>query len=330
VTRFDGRVAPVAVSTRSGMEESVHHGAGVAIGSGGVDGGVNGGVTLATIGDPDLVVYPRSCLKPMQAHAMVTLGLELADEQLAVACASHDGSAAHLEAVRSILARFGLAESDLANTAARPSGPVARAAARVAGVEPSSLQQNCSGKHAAMLATCRVNGWSIDDYLDPDHPLQVAITAGIESLGARIHHVGIDGCGAPTHALSLRDLAGAFAALAAPGSLIARAMTGHPSMVAGPARDVTLWMQAVPTLVAKEGAAGVMAAGLADGRAIAFKVADGSDASRQAVVAEALRAVGVDVDGIAPSTVERVAVPVLGHGRAVGRIDPVEWTRCSS
>jgi L-asparaginase II len=321
VTRFDGRVAPIAVSTRSGLEESVHHGAGVAIGP--------DGTALACIGDPDLVVYPRSCLKPMQAHAMIGLGLELADDQLAVACASHDGSVKHLDAVRSILARYGLDEADLANTAARPSGAAERAAARLAGLGPSSLQQNCSGKHAAMLATCRVNGWSIDDYLDPRHPLQVAITARIESLAA-VHHVGVDGCGAPTHALSLRGLAGAFSALAAPGSVIARAMTGHPAMVGGPTRDVTLWMQAVPKLVAKEGAAGVMAAALADGRAIAFKVADGSDAGRRAVVAEALRAAGVDVDVTASVTVRQLAVPVFGHGRPVGTLDAVEWTRCSS
>ena len=118
--------------------------------------------------------------------------------------------------------------------------------------------------------------------------------------------------------------------LARPDTPIVRAMTRHPEMVAGPTRDVTLWMQAVPTLVAKEGAAGVMAAGLADGRALAFKVADGSDAARQAVVAEALRAVGVDIDDMAPATVERVAVPVLGHGRPVGRIHALEWLRCSS
>jgi L-asparaginase II len=86
----------------------------------------------------------------------------------------------------------------------------------------------------------------------------------------------------------------------------------------------------VPTLVAKEGAAGVMAAGLADGRAIAFKVADGSDVARQAVTAEAFRAAGLDVDETASVTVGQVAVPVFGHGRAVGRFDPVEWTRCSS
>lgn len=322
MTRFDGRLAPIALATRNGLEESVHHGAGVAIGP--------GRAVLATIGDPDLVIYPRSCLKPMQVHAMVGLGLELADEQIAVACASHDGSAMHLDAVRSILERYHLAESDLANTAGRPYGAAARASARVAGVEPSPLQHNCSGKHAAMLATCRINGWSFDSYLEVDHPLQVAITAGIEQLGAVVNHIGVDGCGAPTHAIILSDLARAFAALAAPGSIVGRAMSAQPTMVGGPTRDVTLWMQAVPTLVAKEGAAGVMAAGFADGRALAFKVAGGSDVARQAVVAEALRSAGADVDALAADTVERVGVPVLGHGKAVGRLAPLEWTRCSS
>ncbi len=322
MTRFDGRVAPIAVATRSGLEESVHHGAGVAIDA--------GAATRASIGDPDLVVYPRSCLKPLQAQAMLDAGLDLDDRQLAVACASHDGSPVHLDAVRSILARYDLAESDLANTPARPYGSAARAAARLAGIEPSSLQQNCSGKHAAMLATCRVNGWSTADYLDPHHPAQVAIRQNMEALGVAVHHVGIDGCGAPTHALSLRDLAGAFGRLASSESAVARAMTSYPELVAGPTRDVTVWMQAVPTLVAKDGAAGVMAAGLADGRAVAFKIADGSDVCRQAVVAEALRAAGVDVDALAAGTVDAVAVPVLGHGQPVGRVEAAGWTRCGS
>ena len=322
MTRFDGRLAPIAIATRSGFEESVHHGAGVAIDA--------AGAPRATIGDPDLVIYPRSCLKPLQAHAMVSAGLELDDEQLAVACASHDGAPMHLNAVRSILDRYGLDESDLGNTPTRPSGAAPRAAARAAGIEPSSIQQNCSGKHAAMLATCCVNGWPTDGYLDPGHPVQVAITAGITSLGAAVHHVGVDGCGAPTHALSLRDLAVAFASLAAHGSATARAMTTHPELVAGPTRDVTLWMLAVPTLVAKDGAAGVMAAGLADGRAVAFKVADGSDTARQAVVAEALRAVGVDVETSAAGTVDDVVVSVLGHGQPVGRLDALRWTPCVS
>jgi len=322
VSRFDGRLAPIVVAARSGLTESVHHGAGVAIDA---DRSV-----MSSIGDAGLVVYPRSCLKPMQADAMVGLGLELHDELLAVACASHDGSAMHLDAVRAILGRHGLTEADLANTPARPSGAAARAEARLAGVEPSSVQQNCSGKHAAMLATCVVNGWAIDGYLDAEHPLQVAITAAFEAGGAVVHHVGVDGCGAPTHALSLSDLAASFAALAAPGSVVGRAMRTNPEMVAGPDRDVTGWMRAVPTLVAKEGAAGMMAVGLGDGRAAAFKIADGSDVARRAVTAQALRSIGLDLDTLCPDTVEQMSVPVFGHGQEVGRFDALEWVSWSS
>ena len=322
MTRFDGAVAPIAIATRSGMDESIHHGAGVALG--------RDGAAVAAVGDPELGVYPRSCLKPLQAHAMIGIGLVLTDAQLAVACASHDGSPMHLDAVRSILARYGLDESDLANTPARPRDASARAEARSSGIEPSPLQQNCSGKHAAMLAACRVNGWPTDGYLDRDHPVQAAITAGIRSLGPVVEHIGVDGCGAPTHAFSLRELAAAFAMVAGPDSVVARAMISHPELVGGPARDVTLWMQTLPTLVAKEGAAGVMAAAFADGRAVAYKVADGSDAARQAIVPAALEAVGVDVAAMAPTTLERVAVPVLGHGEPVGHLEAVEWMPCSS
>jgi L-asparaginase II len=192
------------------------------------------------------------------------------------------------------------------------------------------LQQNCSGKHAAMLATCVVNGWPTEGYLDHDHPLQVAITSAFEASGAMVHHVGIDGCGAPTHAISLRHLAVAFGALAAPDSVVAKAMTTSPVMVGGPDRDVTWWMQAVPTLVAKEGASGVMAIGLGDGRAAAFKIADGSDLARRAVTPEALRALGIDIDTLAPDVVTRAAVPVLGHGREVGVLGALQWSSCSS
>ena len=319
MTRFDGLIAPIVVASRSGFEESVHHGAGVTLD---VDGSIG-----STIGDPDLVVYPRSSLKPMQAHAMVGVGLDLPDELLSIACGSHDGSALHLDAVRSILDRFDLVEADLQNTPTRPSGDAARSAARAAGIGPSALQQNCSGKHAAMLATCRVNGWSIDGYLQQDHPLQVAITTGFEALGCTVHHIGVDGCGAPTHALSLRDLAGAFAAIATDGTPVARSMRADPVMVAGPNRDVTRWMQHVPGLIAKEGAAGVMAAALPDGRALAFKIADGDNEAREAVVPEALRRIGVDLDG-APG--DLLSHAVMGHGREVGELRAVEWSVWSS
>lgn len=313
MTRFDDAFAPIAVAMRSGFDESLHYGAGVALGP--------GGEVIAGVGDADVVVYPRSCLKPMQAQAMVEFGLDVPDEQLAVACASHDATQAHLDAVRAILAAHGLGEEHLRNTPARPYGdsrsPVA----------PSSILQNCSGKHAAMLATSVVNGWPTAGYLEFDHPVQRAIVTSFEALGCTVHHVGVDGCGAPTHAIGLRDLAAAFAALASNGSAVARAMRAHPVMVAGAERDVTLWMQAVDGLMAKEGAAGVMAVGLADGRAAAFKIADGSDPARRAVTAQVLGVLGVGVDA---AVAERVRVPVLGHGRVVGSLDALDWTSWSS
>jgi L-asparaginase II len=301
VTRFDRAFAPIAVATRSGFDESLHHGAGVVLDA--------AGTLRAHVGDPHVVVYPRSSLKPMQAHAMVALGLDLPDELLAVACASHEGSPRHLDAVRAILARYGLDESKLRNT------PAHALCDHHHEREPTSLQQNCSGKHAAMLATCVVNGWPTETYLEVDHPLQQAITTTIGELGCVVAHIGVDGCGAPTHALALDELAGAYARLVTTG---------------GADFEATVWMRAIPGLMAKEGAAGVMAMALVDGRAVAFKIADGSGPARQAVIAQALRALGVDVDATAAATRDRTAVAVFGHGREVGRIEPLDWSPWSS
>jgi L-asparaginase II len=261
---------------------------------------------------------------------MVELGLDLPPELLALACASHDGAPPHLDGVLRILERHGLRESDLQNTPARPLDAAARREARASGVAPSPLQQNCSGKHAAMLATCVVRGWPTTSYLDPEHPLQVAITSHLADLGCTVGHVGVDGCGAPTHALALDDLARVYGTLASSGAAVARAMRAHPEMVGGVDRDVSLWMSAAPGLIAKEGAAGVMAVGLSDGSGVAFKIGDGSELARRAVTPEALRRVGVDVDGALSDTRDRVAVPMLGHGEPVGRIDALRWSSCSS
>jgi L-asparaginase II len=288
------------------------------------------GDRIATVGDPDLVVYPRSALKPLQATAMVGLGLDVPDDELAVVCASHDGDRDHLAAVRRLLAHFGLDETDLQNTPGHPLGAAPRDHALRTGIAPSPLQQNCSGKHAGMLATCVVNGWPTDTYLDPDHPVQRGIVAAIEQLGIPVHHIGVDGCGAPTHAVSLSELAAAFAALATGGADAVRAMTAHPDLVGGPMRDVTLWMRAVPGLVAKEGAAAVMAFALADGRAGAFKIAGGDGGARRTVFVEALRLAGVDVAHRHAATADQVAVPVLGHGEPVGVLRPLEWVSCTS
>ncbi len=297
---------PVAEVTRSGVVESVHHGVVVALS--GVD-------TVAwRAGDPIIGQYPRSALKPLQAHAMLDAGLVVDDRELAVACASHNGEPVHIAVVRGLLASVGLDESVLQNT---PDWPISRAAARDvvrAGGERSPILQNCSGKHAAMLATCVVNGWSRDDYLDVDHPLQQHIDAHVSNVTGGVEHTGIDGCGAPTAFVSLLGVARAYQALVTTGHRVARAMRAHPELVGGDDRDVTQLMRAVPGLVAKDGAEGVYVAALPDGRAVAVKIADGAERARLPVMLAALRSLDVDVSGVA-------VTPILGHGRPVGAVN---------
>lgn len=307
---------PLAVTYRSDVLESVHHAAVV-----GLDR--DGSVAFA-FGDVELPVYPRSSTKPLQAHAMVSAGLDLSDELLALVCASHDGRAMHLDGARRILASVGLDESALANTTDLPLDEGEAERALREGRHPTALQMNCSGKHAGMIATCVVNGWSHGpEYLDVDHPLQTAITAGIPALvRAPVAGIGVDGCGAPAHVIPLVGLARSFRAMATgeageAGRRIHRAMSGHPDMVGGPDRDVSLLMRGIPGLMAKDGAEGVFAAALPDGRAVALKVADGANRPRPPLMRAALRALGVDVSGVRAGAFDSV---LLGHGRPVGEV----------
>ncbi len=144
-------------------------------------------------------MFPRSASKPLQAAAMVELGLDLDGELLALAAASHSGEPFHLDGVRRILAGAGLDVDALpypARGAVRPSRP--RRPGCGPATSPEPLTMNCSGKHAAMLATCVVNGWDVATYLDPEHPLQVALRAALERYaGEPVPPTGVDGCGAP-------------------------------------------------------------------------------------------------------------------------------------
>ncbi len=310
--------APVAITSRSDFDESIHFGAVVGLGP-------SGSIEYA-IGDPHTKVYPRSSNKPMQAVAMLRAGLQLSADLLAVVCGSHDGTPMHIDAVQRILAGCGLNADALANTAYMPLDVEAQHALIRAGQSATPLVMNCSGKHSGMIATCVHNGWSHDpSYLLVDHPLQTAITASIDALCAEPHaHIGVDGCGAPAHAMSLLGLARAFRTIATgaagtAGDQVYAAMTGHPEMVGGRTRDVTLFMQQVPTLMAKDGADGVFAAAFPDGRAIALKIADGGDRARAPVMVAALRALGTDVASVEPLVQERI----MGHGRQVGIVRAV-------
>ncbi len=305
---------PVAYTTRSGFVESVHFGAVVALNR-------DGSIAFAA-GDPNVMIYPRSANKPMQAVAMVNSGLLLPADLLGLVCASHDGTPTHVDSARSILASVALDESALQNTADLPLDPMcAEAFLRTGGVRAPVLM-NCSGKHAGMLATCVINGWSISSYLDSTHPLQEMITAFLPSMiEHRVEHIGIDGCGAPAHVMPLLGLAHAFRRIAsagagAAGQQVYDAMTGHPTMVGGARRDVTRFMQHVPGLLAKDGADGVFAAALPDGRAVAFKIADGANRARPAVMVAALQALDVDVSVVRPIVREAIR----GHGHEVGEV----------
>lgn len=307
--------APVAITRRSGCDESVHFGAIVGLAS-------SGEVAFA-VGDPSTAIYPRSSNKPMQALAMVRAGLDLPPELLALVCASHNGSPAHLDAARRILATAGLDERSLANTPDLPLDDACAEAVLRAGGGRTSLQMDCSGKHSGMLVTSAINAWPVDaSYLAPGHPLQRHITATIDELAGEQHsHIGVDGCGSPAHVISLLGLARGFRSIAtgaagSAGDAVYRAMTGHAEMVGGSDRDVTVLMRNVAGLMAKDGADGVFAAALPDGRAVAVKIADGANRARPPVMLAALRALGVDTSTVEPMVTQWV----LGHGSHVGEV----------
>ncbi|MET9385678.1 asparaginase [Streptomyces sp. NPDC002928] len=309
--------APVAHLIRGGVIEGVHYGSVVVLGA---DGEVH-----FQLGDIEAAFYPRSALKPVQAVAMVRAGLPLDGDLLSLTAASHSGEEHHLAGTRRILELAGVTEDDLRNVPDLPFDPVVRDAWVRDGRLPSRLAQNCSGKHAAMLYTCKLNGWPLENYLDPDHPLQTAIAEIVEDLtGQHVAQVTVDGCGAPLFAVSLHGLARAAARIttAAPGTPEARvadAMREHAEMASGSGRDVAALMRAVPGLLAKDGFEGVQVAALPDGRAIAVKIADGANRARVPVAAAALARAGVGPAVLA----EFAGEPLLGGGRPVGSVRPV-------
>jgi L-asparaginase II len=307
----------LAEVVRSDFVEGCHRGSLVVLD---VDGS-----ELWRVGDPDHPVFPRSANKPVQAVGMLRAGLELDGELLALASASHSGEAFHLDGVRRILAGAGLDESALQTPPDYPVDEQEKVAFIRSGHTPVPIAMNCSGKHAAMLATCVTNGWPLASYLAPDHPLQLALHDTVGDLaGEDIAAVGVDGCGAPLFALTLTGLARCFSCMATalPGTSEARvaaAIRAHPEWLGGTRRDVSRLIAAVPGLIAKDGAEGVYAVALPDGRAVAVKIDDGGQRARSPVMLAVLHRLGVDVSGLE----DLATTPLFGGGRRVGEIRPV-------
>jgi L-asparaginase len=218
-------------------------------------------------GDAALVTFMRSAAKPIQALLLVRSYDDLAEEDIAIASASHHARAEQLAAVRELLGRAGATEEDL------ECGPV----------NGSRLEHNCSGKHAGFLCVCSARGWPFQDYRLPEHPLQQEVLAELgeaAGLGGAQVPVAVDGCGVPTFGLSLERMAASFGRLVR-GELegaerVVSAMRAHPALVEGPGSAATEVMQAFPGAVAKGGAEGVLCVGLPDGSALALKAEDGS------------------------------------------------------
>lgn len=302
---------PLVELVRGGLRESSHQGCVVVTGP---DGRV-----LRALGDVESPMYPRSANKPAQAAGMIRAGLSTSRESdLALIAASHNGESEHVEAVTDFLSRHGASADALRCPPDRPLwDPASRA-------DPERITMNCSGKHAGMIATCLERGWSTEDYLEPDHPLQLVLRDTVADLaGEDVRTTTVDGCGAPLFAVSLAGLARSFSrtVLAEPGTAerrVADAMRKHPWLVAGTDREDTDLMRALPGSLSKSGAEGVLAVALPDGQALALKIADGTARARLPAAIGALRAFGLDGGGegaaderVLDSLVER---PLPGAG----------------
>lgn len=290
--------------TRGTLVESAHRAHAAVVDS--------GGSVLYAAGDPDRVTFLRSSAKPLQALAMVESGaaehFDLTDREIAVMCASHAGEPFHVAAVQSILRKIGLDEGALAcGTHAPAHGPSAAALVR-AGESPRKIHNNCSGKHASMLTLCRHEGWQIEGYTAPEHPVQVRLRRVLAELAGIMPedvYVAVDGCNAPVFAIPLRHIARAFATLAKPAAVqpireaaiqrISRAMRAHSEMVDGTGGFTTNLMRvAGENIVSKSGAEGLFCAGaLSQGWGIAVRIEDGSARAHPVLVPELLADLGV-------------------------------------
>jgi L-asparaginase II len=262
-------VEPLSVAViRGGVVESVHRVHAVAMRTGDV---------AASAGDPAHVSFLRSSWKPIQAIALVESYDDLADEEVAIACASHQAEPQQLAAVRRLLERAGATVDELEN-GEQPGRPEGR------------LGHNCSGKHAGFLAACRAQGWPLVGYRLPEHPLQRRLLAELHGVVGEAP----DGCGVPTYAMALRDMATLLGRVPA---RIADAMRARPELVGGRGALDTELMRALPGWIAKRGAEGLLCAASPDGLGIALKVEDGNPRGLRPAVGALLARVGIDAPG---------------------------------
>ncbi len=268
--------APLATLTRGGLNESFHQGLAVLVDP--------NGQLLESHGNIEKPMYPRSALKPVQALVMRELGLDLTGEELVLSMASHLGTTSHIDLVDRILKSFELTRSDLQCPRAFPGNPKARAASN----EMSRVAMNCSGKHASFLATCKLNGWDLKTYLDPNHPLQQRMLSKTEELsGEKVTKITIDGCGAPLFALSTLGLARALSTFSKQGQVLVEAAKARPWAIGDAGGADSQFLE--QGFMAKIGAEGVFVVSTDSHHAVAVKIADGNLRAAPAVALELLK-----------------------------------------
>jgi len=276
-------------------------------------------------GNPDLVFLPRSASKMLQALPLIESGaagaLGLNPEQLALACASHQGAAIHTERVTQWLAELGLSDDDFRCGTQEPSDQDARDALIRAHEQPCQMHNNCSGKHTGFLSVAKHLGAG-PDYIDLSHPVQVAVREAFEDMtGMESPGYGIDGCSAPNFATTLRGMAQAMAKMAAgetgsdvrnlASARLVAAMARHPELVAGEGRACTELMRAMGgAATIKTGAEAVFIAILpGPGLGIAVKIEDGGTRAAEAVIASLLVQSGV-LEANHPAAQKRLHGPI--------------------
>ncbi len=283
-----------------------------------------GGELIASYGDVDRQFYLRSSAKPFQAAVSQACGAGLVREQLAMACASHDGQPVHVALVESILAGAGLKGEDLRNP---PGWPLSRSAERrfvaAGATRANRIWHNCSGKHAGMLAATVASGWDPAGYLHPAHPLQTRITEFLRDTAGPVEPVGVDGCGAPVFATTARAMGRAFARLATGSDLLEvfDAMHSFPALVSG-VGNADAAIATHLDAVAKRGAAGVLGIGLRGRWGVAVKVWDGSGLVAGVAGVAALDQLGALTPHVRGLLAKHTHPLVEGGGKPVGRFEP--------
>ena len=311
---------PLVSVIRSGLEESVHLGDVVVADP--------AGRLVAFAGNPERRLYARSAMKPLQATVSLSLApFPFPDREVAVMSASHNAEPVHVEAVRSLLGRAGVAESSLQCPAVRPWDEEAA----LASPEKQRINSDCSGKHGGMLAACLARNWPMDSYREAGHPLQQAVLRTVlDVTGLDAVHVGVDGCGVPVHALTLRSMAGIYASFGqldrwgerGPSAMrVAQAMAAEPYLVAGRNRVDTAVMQAAPGILVKGGAEGLMCAAVPGRRlGVAVKVRDGTARATAPAIVRALYLLRALDDGQLEQLAPFARPAVLGGGEPVGEL----------